>query len=48
MESHIYEEDIPDDIGDYSIIESNVGIAKSVEEGGYYYIPIIFDVNVSQ
>lgn len=48
MESHIYEEDIPDDIGNYSIIESNVGIAKNVEEGGYYNIPIIFDVNVSQ
>lgn len=47
MESHIYNEDIPQNIGKYSIIESNVGIAKNQEDGSYYRIPIIFDVNVS-
>ena len=48
MESHIHDEEIPKDIGNYSTIESNVGIAKNQEDGSYYSIPIIFDVNVSK
>lgn len=48
MESHIYDSSIPNDVGEYSVIESNVGISENSEDGSYYGIPIIFDVNVSK
>lgn len=48
MESHFYDSSIPNDVGEYSVVESNVGISENSEDGSYYGIPIIFDVNVSK
>lgn len=48
MDGHIYEQDIPDDIGDYSTIESVVCLSKGEDENSYFRIPIIFEVNVSR
>lgn len=45
MESHIYDSDIPEGIGDYSSIESEVSLLNSNGGEGYLYIPIIFDIN---
>lgn len=45
MESHIYDSDIPDDIGDYSFIESAVVLSEDDEGDNYLYVPIIFEMS---
>lgn len=47
MESSISDEDIPKEVGKYSIIESHVNMSEDMMNESYYRIPIIFDVNVS-
>ena len=47
MESSISDEDIPKEVGKYSIIESHVNMSEDMMNESYYRIPIIFHANVS-
>ncbi len=48
MECEIHDSDIPDGIGEYSSIESLVGIAEAGSGSALYRIPISLDVNISE
>ncbi len=45
MESSISDSDIPDSIGDFNQIESDVCLMEDGEERSFYSIPIVFDTN---
>ncbi|MDO5138249.1 MAG: hypothetical protein Q4D71_07270 [Oscillospiraceae bacterium] len=45
MESSISDSDIPDSIGDYNQIDSDVCLMEDGEDRPFYSIPIVFDTN---
>lgn len=45
METSIYDDDIPDSIGDYDTIESEVCIKRLEDDRAFYSIPIVIDVD---
>lgn len=47
MEIFVYDEDIPEDVGEFSTIDSYVGFYRNVGEDPFFYFPITLDVNVS-